>query len=888
MKTFVYICQHRIWRALLLLLLFSFQFSAFNGLSAQGVEDGEAFYIYRNDGDFDGFFYDQVEEMRYSKVGVNGLEYNDYVTYEVVTADSTFRIPLAAIDSIGFVQPPIEFNPIVRHMDLLGMTDYITEVDGMTLTFSSSLPAELRPQIGNVLLGFTGPLEENGFGGRVANVSHSGGNISVVCDPLEKISDIFKRFISVEEIGTNPEGTKTVRRMAGYNKLREAYRRVAEGANTTLIDASLNGHFSFLPDNYGFHAYVDLMAAFKMRLAMVCQIESDFVFTKAMLTEDYSVQAGFNLGVQGGDFKEIPFISNFSIKFPTTVPLFEIRPLPNFGVRWSGDISAKGVLPPISGQSRQTFIIDTDAEQTIRYQGNENDKYPDITPSGLFNELGAGITFNGSLQVGVRERCGIFTNSWLERIFTAGISVDFYVGPKIDANISLSATIGEAGDGPYMLRNNGLSGTWMALDYEAKAECDIGRDRKDTYTFADGSFALMSRWEMKLLPTLDLRKAEYNKKARSIDAEMETNECMVFMPSEIGIGLMNMDKTDILSGNYLSKLSFGDKVPFFLQTNFSAKDLKPGKYNVVPLIKFRDTEYPVRSLAKEVEVPPYLELSEDTVKAVSEEGKYKVFFKTNANYIKAEVVGWVDWLMAEVVKTSEDAGYIEVDVGKNGKLELREAPIRVFAKDFESDLSTSDTICIIQQQGAIKQVKLDFNFTYTSTDGSSGEMSIYRYPDIDATMEMGDDGEITISGSQTFTDQDYTWGATILYDQGENRVGSSFQFNLTVKDGMLSGTASISGTSYAYRETHLDVGGDFEKHIYEQLNRTTNINVSFHDVPMQYDRQLEAYFVSTQGISASGTITHNQSYYATSQPPQETNYVHTITGGTMVQVNLIK
>ena len=31
----------------------------------------EAFYIYRNDGDFNGFFYDEVVEMRQSKIGVD-------------------------------------------------------------------------------------------------------------------------------------------------------------------------------------------------------------------------------------------------------------------------------------------------------------------------------------------------------------------------------------------------------------------------------------------------------------------------------------------------------------------------------------------------------------------------------------------------------------------------------------------------------------------------------------------------------------------------------------------------------------------------------------------------------------------------------------------------
>ena len=64
----------------------------------------DAFYIYRNDSDFNGFFYDEVQEMRYSKIALDSTEYEQYVTYEVVLADTTYRIPLASIDSIGFQQ----------------------------------------------------------------------------------------------------------------------------------------------------------------------------------------------------------------------------------------------------------------------------------------------------------------------------------------------------------------------------------------------------------------------------------------------------------------------------------------------------------------------------------------------------------------------------------------------------------------------------------------------------------------------------------------------------------------------------------------------------------------------------------------------------------------
>ena len=56
------------WRVLALFIL---SFSQFLNLSAQ-----DAFYVYRNDGDFNGFFYDEVVRMFEDKVGkTSGTEY---------------------------------------------------------------------------------------------------------------------------------------------------------------------------------------------------------------------------------------------------------------------------------------------------------------------------------------------------------------------------------------------------------------------------------------------------------------------------------------------------------------------------------------------------------------------------------------------------------------------------------------------------------------------------------------------------------------------------------------------------------------------------------------------------------------------------------------------
>ena len=52
----------------LMLLMFNALGSMFNELRAQ--DENAAFYIYQNDGDFDGFFFDEVVRMGYSKFGI--------------------------------------------------------------------------------------------------------------------------------------------------------------------------------------------------------------------------------------------------------------------------------------------------------------------------------------------------------------------------------------------------------------------------------------------------------------------------------------------------------------------------------------------------------------------------------------------------------------------------------------------------------------------------------------------------------------------------------------------------------------------------------------------------------------------------------------------------
>ncbi|MBQ7684233.1 MAG: hypothetical protein IJT48_07065 [Bacteroidaceae bacterium] len=149
-------------------------------LSAQTV--GEAFYIYRNDGQFNAFFRTEIDSMAYSCYDLDSLLHDDIVTQVIYTQDSIYQIPLKAIDSISFVQPETVYKADVTPItgDLL---DYVVSVDDLTLTLSPQIPTSLLPAVGDKIVSVD--LKEPfpyGFLGRVVSVNQTGGGYVVKCE----------------------------------------------------------------------------------------------------------------------------------------------------------------------------------------------------------------------------------------------------------------------------------------------------------------------------------------------------------------------------------------------------------------------------------------------------------------------------------------------------------------------------------------------------------------------------------------------------------------------------------------------------------------------------------------------------------------------------------
>lgn len=175
-------------------------------LTATAQTIGDAFYIYRNDGQFNAFFRNEIDSITYSCYDLDSTYCEDYVTQVIYTSDSIYQIPLAAIDSVGFVQPETKYKDDA--VPLTGsLFDYLIKADSLTLTFDALLPIALIPQKGDKLVATDVSSKlPCGFVGKVRQVSTETEGIIVQCDSIG-LGDALSKFYGVYDIlvGENNE-----------------------------------------------------------------------------------------------------------------------------------------------------------------------------------------------------------------------------------------------------------------------------------------------------------------------------------------------------------------------------------------------------------------------------------------------------------------------------------------------------------------------------------------------------------------------------------------------------------------------------------------------------------------------------------------------------------
>ena len=154
---------------------------------------GEAFYVYRNDGMINTFFRSEIDSIAYSYYDADSLLYDEIVSQVVYTPDSIYKIPLAVIDSVGFVTPKTEYQPDVISLEG-AIRDYVIGSDSLTIYFRSNTPFNILPKTGDKLV--TTEISDvfwGGFLGKVVDKEERGDTIALHCDAID-LEEAYKCF----------------------------------------------------------------------------------------------------------------------------------------------------------------------------------------------------------------------------------------------------------------------------------------------------------------------------------------------------------------------------------------------------------------------------------------------------------------------------------------------------------------------------------------------------------------------------------------------------------------------------------------------------------------------------------------------------------------------
>jgi hypothetical protein len=595
------------FKLLLLLALLNVQYAMFNELQAQ-----EAFYIYRNDGNFDGFFFDEVQSMSVSKFDLDSIEHDDYVVQDIVLADTTYRIPLAAIDSVGFQQPEIRFNERFHNLDELGILPEYIEYNGTAddvTTVYLHLPEHLKwwkmdIKKGDAIASITKPhYGAVGFSGKLTEVYEyydlepdGSKKIRLKFVPLDSYGDVFDQFITTERIYTDPQGNVS-RRIAGCypdgTPRRGPRKAYEDDFEKHLFDLQTTIARSWEPTD-GVNIDLGADVAMKVGLRVTYNCSWRRIFVKFELPADFDITPTLTVKASKSFEAEVDGIPKFlkALKFPVQLPIFQTLPLPTVVVRGGGELAAKVSFPKVGFGISQNIVFDSNSVFPAQYYMTSHERGEEADEDAI-DTGSAELTLSGFLQMAMKFSANIETCDWFSELLYCRLGIDFYVGPKVEGQVKL-ASFSAYKDNPnslyMMFYTSGLTFTGLSCDLEAKATHEfLFKDREEhQFLTANKSFFQMQTFMIPQAINTTYNIEPGYPKGR-ITANM-TSKNRSLLPTFIGVRGEGIEPKYATLPHTFTNDSLTSEIQF---------DLPPGRYKLRPCFKTLGIEYDISSFAHE-------------------------------------------------------------------------------------------------------------------------------------------------------------------------------------------------------------------------------------------------------------------------------------------------
>lgn len=530
--------------------------------SAQTI--GEAFYIYRNDGRLNAFFREQVDSIVYSCYDEDSILYDDAVMQVVYTADSIYRIPIEAIDSVGFVTPKTIYQPGVKVIDELAQ--YVLSSDSLSFVLSSTTPNSLVPKAGDKIV--TNEYSEgfpNGFFGEVVSVTNSNGGIMVNCSRVA-LTDIYEVFYGCSQTA-NYSGSGASSRIKRWQTGGEV--TIRPGRASLGIHETISGQYQLLDNvvlNFTPELTIEIEPTWTVNGFVIITPQTG-IYATALCIGDYQLEE--RLGLSGSlqfqkDFP-IPVISQDHI--PIVPPyLFFYDHIGGFiqadftaAAKWRWNQHYRQVL---------LFEYDSRGENLLRRAPNE----PRLIGSSHSDE---GL-LNGSVSIGAFAEMGV---------------------TLVDRAIDKACVRGEYGltaeAQAVLYRNDYENAKRSTALYEQMQNSGFTLSRfwNLSLQLAVGPWGMSwtplhnrtELWNCRYLPLFNNVEATRSEKKTKATGRM-TASGRIFQ--DVGVGLALMDKEDnLMASGFESYTSNGESVNY----EYEFSGLKPGKkYTMYPTVKAWD------------------------------------------------------------------------------------------------------------------------------------------------------------------------------------------------------------------------------------------------------------------------------------------------------------
>ena len=743
--------NHRYILSLLLLLV-----SAFNLMPANAQQNQYAIYNYRNDGDFNAWLNIDVDSITYSCIDMLGVEHDDVVVQEVWTPDSVYRIPISAIDSLGFHAPETEFKTGVFIIDEKHLP-YIVDAEDLSITFNLNTPSYLMPSNGQTVYSdLTDDPFYMGFAGRVIEIAKTSIGIKYICEPVSP-SEVYDRCLNIYKIITVPTAASNLPEKDNSVK-KIAKIGLATDGTITIPDLEWNLDFNldkFTGGNGNIKIDGKISNSFEYVICVGVIKERDFVNVQHTKKVTYSATTSFKYDSYGDE----------SLK---PEPIWTKEPVYSLGSKYFGVSIYPGLF--FEAKASLDFLL------KLPYSSTQIDNYyfgsdrgwanPWVTSensggwSGWEDFLGsidAKIKLKGSVAFGPVIKCSF--QVWKPSFLSFDVRAKGGLELAGECSLDLDDVVQGTWDAYKMVSEDMKITTGLKIGLEL-----VGTAKGKSCTFASASTTLFKR-EQYLFPRFtqpDLPKYINGK------WEGDVNPLSVFtvpsnsllLPGKVGLGIYDAYGNELQSKYYDSWFfGTGDWQKNWLQTDVS--HLEKGKQYVIrPLFRMLNIDQVIGSPSSVLTVPHPVSFEAD-----------RISLQVGKSH-KVEILGgWGDYSLGHLNKTACDA-------------ELKKEGDRYYVQLFGKAKGLAPMTVSDRRSGEAKTLIVDV---------TEEEVTNLTLSETSVSLQKGDRATVTItSGSGNYT----------LENSNEEAVSAAIaNTNQILMVGQKAGTATITVTDTKTKQT---------------------------------------------------------------------------------------